>query len=43
MAIARENEHAAIVKLLQVSWFAVVGDQRGCRELSLLLVRSAAS
>ena len=32
---ARDKGHTAIVELLQVSWFAVVGDQRGCRVSSL--------
>ena len=35
MSIARDKGHTEIMKLLQVSWFAVVGDQRGCRVSSL--------
>jgi hypothetical protein len=35
MDMARDKGHTAIVKVLQVSWFAVVGDQRGCRVSSL--------
>ena len=35
MAMARHHGYAEIVELLQVSWFAVVGDQRGCRVSSL--------
>jgi hypothetical protein len=35
MDMARDKGHTAIVKLLEVSWFAVVGDQRGCRVSSL--------
>ena len=36
LSVARDRGHTAIVELLQVSWFVVVGDQRGCREFSCL-------
>jgi ribosomal protein L12E/L44/L45/RPP1/RPP2 len=35
LSVARDHGHTAIMKLLRVSWFAVVGDQRGCRVSSL--------
>jgi hypothetical protein len=35
LSVARDHGHTAIVKLLRVSWFAVVGDQRDCRVSSL--------